>query len=125
MQRTTEPVRQSDPVEPDPIELDPLERRREPRFPIQAGATVEVTANGRVVHAITIDMSGCGVLLDFAESVPLTVGQQVICEFNVSHDADKPLPYWGVGKVVRVHECRAAIDLIAGGFCPLETAPQS
>jgi len=44
----------------------------------------------------------------------------VICEFQVQHDEDKPLPYWGVGYVVRVEDSRAAIDFKAGGFLPLK-----
>ena len=102
--------------------MDPerVERRREPRFPIQAGAVVEVNKNGRTARATTVNMSSFGVLMQFQEPLPLEVGDRVICEFQVEHDADKPLPYWGVGFVVRVEEDRAAVDFKAGGFVPLK-----
>src|ERR1035437_6445018 len=103
------------------MEPDQSQKRREPRFPIEAGATVEVSNSGQIARATTVDISGCGVLLHFEEPVQLAVGDQVICEFEVLHDADKPLPYWGVGNVIRVEGCRAAIELKAGGLSPLET----
>ena len=93
-------------------------RRREPRFLIEAGATVELCKSGQTIRAITANMSGCGVLVDFEEPVQLAVGDRVICEFMVVHDADKPLPYWGVGNVARVENSRVAIELKGGGFCP-------
>jgi PilZ domain-containing protein len=97
-------------------------QRREVRFVIEAGATVEVGKNGQTIHATTVNMSGGGVLLHFEESVPLAVGDQVSCEFKVEHGADSPLPYWGLGEVVRVIEgCSFAIVLKAGGFSPLES----
>lgn len=98
---------------------DGADRRREERFPIRAGATVAVSRGGRTTSATTLDISGGGVLVQFAEPVPLAVGDQVVCDFDVSHEADKPLPYWGLGSVVRVDGCRAAIDLKAGGLSPL------
>ena len=101
------------------MEPDGSDRRREDRFPIKAGAAVAVNNNGRTVSATTLDISGCGVLLQFEEPVQLAVGDKVVCDFDVSYEADKPLPYWGVGYVVRVDGCRAAIDLNAGGLSPL------
>jgi len=105
------------------MQPDYSDRRREPRFPIEAGATVEVSKNGEVVSATTVNISGSGVLLQFEEPVQLAVGDQVVCEFKVSYETDKPLPYWGVGHVVRVDGCRAAIVLMAGGLAPLESEP--
>jgi hypothetical protein len=99
---------------------DHAERRKEPRFPIEAGATVEVSSNGKLAGATTVDMSGSGVLLDFEEPVALAPGDPITCEFRVSHDSASPLPYWGVGKVIRVTDRRVAIELIAGGFSALE-----
>jgi hypothetical protein len=94
------------------------ETRKELRFLVEAGATVEVCKSGEILHATTANMSGGGVLLDFEEPVQLAVGDRVICEFMVVHDADKPLPYWGVGNVARVENSRVAIELKGGGFCP-------
>jgi hypothetical protein len=98
------------------------ERRREPRFQIVAGATVEVDNQGRITHATTVNVSGCGVLLQFEEPVHVAVGDQVICEFKVPQKAGTPLPYWGLGNVLRVEDRRAAIDFKAA-LSPIEPAP--
>jgi len=107
-------------MEPDPS----WKRRSELRFLIEAGATVEVVKSGQTVRATTVNMSGGGVLLHFEETSQLAVGDEVICEFKVENkvenDDAKPLPYWGVGSVVRVEDCRVAIMLQAGGFSPLD-----
>jgi hypothetical protein len=102
------------------MEPDQKERRRDERFPIEAGATVEVSGGGSTMRATTIDMSGSGVLLDFAAASPLAPGDRVDCEFQVAHESGSPLPYWGVGRVVRVDGPRVAVELVAGGFAPLE-----
>jgi hypothetical protein len=103
------------------MEPDHSGKRRELRFLIEAGARVEVCKSGQTLRATTANMSGGGVLLDFEEPVQLAVGDRVICEFMVLHDADKPLPYWGVGNVARVENCRVAIELKGGGFSPLKS----
>lgn len=97
-----------------------IERRKEPRFRIQIGAVVEVCNNGRISRATTVNMSSFGALIEFGEPPPLQVGDRVICEFLAKHDEDKELPYWGVGHVVRIEDHRAAINLKAVGFLPLE-----
>ena len=102
------------------MQPDQSERRREPRFPIEAGAVVEVHKNGHTARATTVDMGGFGALLQFQEPFPLAVGDRVMCEFELSHDADRPLPYWGMGHVVRVEGRRVAVDFQAGGFVPVE-----
>jgi hypothetical protein len=93
--------------------------RREVRFVIEAGATVKVLKSGQILHAMTVNMSGGGVLLHFDEPVSLTVGDPVDCEFRVAPEHGSPLPYWGMGNVVRLEGCCVAIVLKAGGFCPL------
>ena len=50
--------------------------------------------------------------MDFEEPVQLAVGDRVICEFMVLHDADKPLPYWGVENVARTEGRRFFSDEI-------------
>lgn len=44
------------------------------------------------------------------------VGDELTCDFKVTHPEERPLPYWGIGKVVRVEGCTAAIELHAGGL---------
>ena len=103
------------------MESEHPEKRREPRYPIQAGASVTVNKSGLITRATTVNKSGSGVLLHFEEAVQLALGDQVTCEFQVSHDADKPLPYWGVGHVVRVEGCCIGIEFKAGVLCELES----
>ena len=64
------------------MEPSDSERRREERFPIEAGATVVVNYNGRSVSATTRHQR---VRRQFEESVQLAVGDQVACEFKVLH----------------------------------------
>lgn len=93
--------------------------RREVCFVIEAGARVKMLKTGQILHAKTVNMSGGGVLLHFDEPVLLAVGDPVDCEFRVVPEQGSPLPYWGMGNVVRLESCCVAIVLKAGGFCPL------
>ena len=102
------------------MQPDGIDQRREPRFPIQTGASVEVQKRGAVISATTVNISGCGVLLQFEIPTQLAVGDPVICEFAVTRQTDTPLPCWGVGDVVRVDGCQVAVDFKAGGLAPLE-----
>jgi len=98
------------------METSPTDNRREQRFQIQAGATVELHNNGHNVKATTINMSGCGVLLQFENSPDLVVGDEVLCDFKLSKAVDDPLPRWGLGTVVRVDNLRVAVDFKGGGW---------
>jgi hypothetical protein len=73
-----------------------------------------VDGNGQVMRATTVNMCGEGVLLHFEEQPQLEAGDRVTCDFKVSHGADKPLPYWGVGQVIRVGDGDAAIEFRTG-----------
>lgn len=92
------------------------EHRREPRIHIEAGTSVELHSNGQVVRATTVNMSGCGVLLQFAEPPPFTVGDSVTCNFKLPKEEGEPLPSWGLGTVVRLDGACAAIDFRGGGW---------
>jgi hypothetical protein len=102
------------------MEENPSERRKEPRFRVDAGASFEVNKNGQILRATTLDMSGSGVLLRFDGAVQLAPGDEVTCDFKLSSDADNSLPHWGIGTVVRVDGRSVAIELKAGGLCELE-----
>jgi len=92
------------------------ENRREPRFQIDVGATVDLHNKGHVLKATTINMSGCGVLLQFENPPDLAVGDDVACDFGRSKEAGNPLPRWGLGTVVRVDNLRVAVDFKGGGW---------
>jgi len=96
------------------MEPDAAERRRDPRFPVNAEAAVELPKSHEVVSATAINLSESRALLRFGGPVELAVGDDLVCDFKVGHGPDVALPYWGVGRVVRVDGCSAAIDLSAG-----------
>jgi hypothetical protein len=95
-------------------------KEREPRFPIEAATSVETCKNNQTSSATTMNMSGSGVLLHFEGPIQLAVGDHVSCEFKISHDADKSLPYWGVGSVVRIQGDLVAIEFKGVGFTQLK-----
>jgi hypothetical protein len=93
---------------------------REERLPIEAKATVEHGAPRHSFHAKSVNMSSGGVLLHFDEPVELAVGDQVTCDFVVEHEPNRPLPYWGLGRVVRVDAADScAVELHATGLAPI------
>jgi len=92
------------------------DRRREPRFSIQAGTVVALRRGERTVKATTINMSGCGVLLEFAEPVDLAVGDIAVCDFDLPDESGKMLPCWADGTVTRVDGNLIAIDFRCGAW---------
>ena len=99
------------------------ERRREPRYPVHAKATLELAASKEPVPANIGNLSAAGVFLTFPDPVRLAVGDEVSCVLKVRHGAGPPLPCWGLGRVVRVEGQSAAIELTAAGFDPAPDAP--
>jgi hypothetical protein len=93
-----------------------MENRREPRFDIQAGAVVRLHRDGEVVSATTVNISGCGALLQFEAPIPIAVGDVVVCDLDVSDEQGDMLPCWVDGTVVRVDGARVAVDFRAGSW---------
>lgn len=91
-----------------------MEKRREPRLDIQAGAVVRLHRDGDIVSATTVNISGCGVLLQFEAPVPIAVGDAVVCDLDVSDEDGTMLPCWADGTVVRVDGAHVAVDFRAG-----------
>ena len=81
--------------------------RREERYPVDTEAIVE-RDNGEQIHASTVNVSGCGVLLETVEGSALTVGEHVQCGIKLYEG--KPPQSWGHGKVIRVENSRVAIE---------------
>jgi hypothetical protein len=109
------------PREQPTMEEGAREQRKEPRPQIKAGAILKLHERGGNAHATTVNMSASGVLLLFEEPAQLSPGDQVTCDFAVSHDTDQPLPCWGVGEVLRVDGPSVAVNLKATGFSPLDS----
>lgn len=95
------------------------ERRREPRYAVEAEAAVDIPGKRRPVSAATLNLSACGVLLQFKDPVQLAIGDQVICEFKLRDCPDKALPCWGIGSIVRLDGSTVGIEL-AGAVTPAE-----
>jgi hypothetical protein len=102
-----------------------MNERREARVPIAVVANVEVNNNGQIVHATTINVSGCGVLLRFDEAIHVSPGDEVLCEFSSASPTQKSLPCWVFGSVVRVEGNRVAIDFRSGSYYAQETERES
>jgi hypothetical protein len=93
---------------------------REERIPIEADTTVEFGEPIHSSHAKSVNMTSGGVLLHFDEPVELAVGDTVTCDFVVEHKQNQPLPYWGLGRIVRVDSADSvAVELQATGLVPL------
>jgi hypothetical protein len=95
-----------------------MEKRREPRFDIQAGAVVRLRRDGDIVTASTVNISGCGVLLQFETPISIAVGDAVVCDLDISDEQGQVLPCWADGTVVRVDGTRVAVDFRAGSWSP-------
>jgi hypothetical protein len=77
-------------------------RRREIRFPAKPGTIVEVNRDGVPDRATTRDISFSGILLEFDHPITLAIGDWVTLDFARDASSAVPLPYWGVGQVVRI-----------------------
>jgi hypothetical protein len=96
---------------------NPMHVKREDRIAIEADATVEFGETGQSSAAKSINMTSAGVLLRFDEPVELAAGDRVTCDFLFEHGPDLPLPYWGLGRIVRVDAAGSvAVELHATGL---------
>jgi hypothetical protein len=99
------------------------ERRKEDRISVEAAGTVELIESGQSSHARSINMTSGGVLLRFDEPVALAEGEQVACDFLGDHGPELPLPYWGLGRIVRVDPAGSvAIELNTAGLVRFDPA---
>ncbi len=85
----------------------PTEKRRQERYPVQVPAVIEC-ADGRRLPARSVNVSGRGILLELTPPCDLRVGESVGCALWLY--AKKPPQLWGKGRVVRVENCRVAVD---------------
>lgn len=95
------------------------DRRRAPRYPIEARVTVR-RSTGETVLATSVNVSSSGILLHVEEPSRFEVGEEVSVELDLPSDHDQPLPVWGIGRIVRLDVQRSAIQLDAGSFHDLE-----
>lgn len=89
------------------IEPAAPEQRREMRYPLQTEAVLQ-RATGERICALSLNVSGGGMLLSISEPGDLAVGELVTCALRL-YDR-KPPQSWGEGRVVRVENSVVAID---------------
>lgn len=97
-----------------------IEKRRAPRFSVQASATLR-DANGRSSRATVVDISSSGIAAEMQEPLRLSPGDSVMIDVTIESAAPEnyPLPAWGVAKVVRVEGARVSVEFTSAGFHPL------
>jgi c-di-GMP-binding flagellar brake protein YcgR len=102
------------------MESTPEDRRRAPRFPIEARVTVE-KASGESFSAAAVNISSSGMLLRMEPPFPLELDDEVTVEIELPDDPEKAFSAWGLGKVVRMDRESSAIELSAGEFYSAES----
>lgn len=101
------------------MEQPSVERRREPRYPIQARVMVKKN-NGQMIPATAINISSSGMRLHIEQQpCPLDQDEDVMIEVELPEFPDKPFSSWGVGRVAYIGAGGAGIQLHAGHFHPL------
>ena len=87
-------------------------RRKETRYPIQAGAIIH-TGCGKAIPATATNISSFGMLLRIDQPSPLTIDEQVTVEIELP---DNPFSSWGVARVAHIDGAYFGIQLCAGTF---------
>jgi Tfp pilus assembly protein PilZ len=98
------------------------ERRRETRFSAGAQAILRRREGGDTYSAMTLDISTGGLLLALSPN-PFAVGDELLCEIALPDAPDQAFASWGVGRVVRVDDSKAAIELKSGVFDGSHSSP--
>jgi len=80
------------------------------RFPVEPGTAIEVNHLGVPARANTLDISFNGILLEFDHPVTLHLGDWVTLDFVQDDPRALPLPYWGVGQIVRIEDNKVALN---------------
>jgi hypothetical protein len=72
--------------------------------------------DSRRYAAVTLNVSTGGLLLEVSESNAFAVGDYVECEIALPDAAQQAFASWGIGRVVRVDQSSAAVELRSGIF---------
>jgi hypothetical protein len=92
-----------------------VERRQAERYRINANVTVR-HGHGERIAGVVVDISSSGVAVRLDRPYPFQVGDTLTVEVEFSGHADKPIPHWGVARVVRLDGDRIAMQLAAASF---------
>ena len=98
------------------MEPNNVERRKAPRYPIQARVVIHRHAGGPI-SATAVDISSSGMLVRLDQPMPFCLDEAVEVELELPAASDQPFSHWGMGRVVRLDGERSAIELRAGKFC--------
>lgn len=101
------------------MECSPADKRRAPRYPIEAPVNVQ-TKSGHRFTATAVNISSSGMLLQMTQPFPLNLGEEVTVEVHLPDAFDKALSAWGLATVVRLDGPHSAVQLSAGSFEPLK-----
>jgi c-di-GMP-binding flagellar brake protein YcgR len=96
--------------------MENIDKRREPRYPIEA--EVIVHRNGEDLTAHAVNISASGMLLTLEPPSSLRLDEEVSVDVELPDDPSKPLSSWGIGKVIREDRGSFAIQIFAGMFNP-------
>lgn len=88
-----------------------VERRKEARFSVPAVASAAPQGGSDMGKATAVNMSAGGVLLRFDHPVSLAAGDRIECNILMADEAERPLSYWGLGRIVRAEGCSVAVEL--------------
>jgi hypothetical protein len=94
------------------------DNRRTPRHVIEAEAAVKPIEGSASFAATAVNVSASGIYLKAEREIALAVGDEVNCEVKAPPGEDLPHSSWGIGRIVRVEGCGAAVELTAGIFHP-------
>jgi hypothetical protein len=91
------------------------DRRKETRYPIQAGAIIH-TSGGTAIPATATNISSFGMLLRIDRPSTLSLDEQVTVEIELPDDPGKPFSSWGVARVAHIDGAYFGIQLSGGTF---------
>lgn len=98
------------------------ERRREPRYPVEAKVIVHRDGGGSLA-AMAANISSAGMLLRVERPSDFHQGEQVTVEVELPANPGPPFSAWGAATVVRVDGSMFAVHLEAGTFAKSPPSP--
>ena len=100
-----------------------VERRQAERYRIDAKVVVR-HGRGERIPGVVVDISSSGVAVRLDKTYPFKIGDMLTVEVEFSGHAEKPIPHWGVARVVRLDGDRIAMQLAAASFADPVPKPQ-
>ncbi len=99
-----------------------VERRQAERYRIDAKVIVR-HGRGERIPGVVVDISSSGLAVRLGRPYPFKVGDMLTVEVEFSGHGEKPIPHWGVARVVRLDGDRIAMSLAAASFADPVSKP--